>query len=120
MSVHPPLTVPSLLTVIVISPPVHGTCHDDLSGECITDMIMSQNERDSQTTAGIKQSPINSFMANAFVFSSNSSLPATKWSVNIGENIAYIQSLMARSRSIVTRAITKTPNTKNISAPRNT
>lgn len=82
-----------------------------MSAETIT----RPNDRVIPTTAGTKASPINSLRLKSFIFSQRTSFPITKWSVNSGENIAYIQSLIARIRRINISAITKSPKTKNIS-----
>lgn len=77
-------------------------------------MTTSPNESESPTTAGTKQSQINSLRLKSSMFSQRSSLPATKCSVKSGENIAYTQSLMIRIMSMNISAITSTPNTTNI------
>lgn len=86
------------------------------SGDCTAAMMTRPNESVSPTTAGRKQSPINSFMSNDSVPFQKSSLPATKCNVKIGENTAYIQSLMPRIRSMAVRAMTSTQNTRNMRA----
>jgi hypothetical protein len=75
------------------------------------------NESVIPTTAGTNARPINSLRLKSFIFSPRISLPRTKWSVKRGENIAYIQSLIARTRSIKISAITRIPKTKNMSTP---
>lgn len=79
-------------------------------------MSMSQNDRESPTIAGTKQSPTNSLMVNVSLFSPIIAEPATNWNVNSGENIAYTQSLIALTRSIATRARVRSPNTRNMIA----
>ncbi len=104
--------------IVSIRSTVQGLLVDDVffDGICIIDTIMSPNERVSPTTAGTKQSPIKSLIANPSVLLSKSSFHATKCKVNIGENIAYIQSLIARRRSIAMSAITSNQNTRSITA----
>jgi hypothetical protein len=46
-----------------------------------------------------------------------SSLPATKWRVKSGENIAYTHSLIARTISTNISAITRSQNISNMSTP---
>lgn len=110
---HHPLTTPASLMVILRFSQLGWIFS---FGACITDTIISPNDRVSHTTAGTKHNHMKSFISNDSVLFPNSSLPATKWSVNIGENIAYIQSLIARSRSIAISAITSRPNTNSIMA----
>ncbi len=78
------------------------------------DMIISPNESTSQTTAGTKQSQTNSLRLKSHIFSPSISFPRTKCTVKSGENIAYIQSLIARIMSTNISASTSIPNTINI------
>ncbi len=77
-------------------------------------IIISPNDSVSHTIAGTNASPMNSLIVK---LSSSHPIrfdPATKRKVKSGANIAYIQSLIALTRSIVTRAKVRSPNTKNI------
>ncbi len=76
--------------------------------------MMSPNESVSQTIAGTNASPINSLIVK---LSSSHPIrldPATKRKVKSGANIAYIQSLIALTRSMVARARVRSQNTANM------
>lgn len=75
---------------------------------------MSPNERVSQTIAGTNASPMNSLIVK---LSSSHPIrldPATNRKVKSGAKIAYIQSLMALTRSMVARARVSSQNTANM------
>lgn len=77
---------------------------------------MRPKERVNHTMAGTNASPMNSFIVKLSSAPHIRFQPATKRNVNKGENMAYTQSLMARTRSIAIRAIVKRPNIMNIIA----
>lgn len=77
-------------------------------------IIISPNERVSQTIAGTNASPMNSFIVK---LSSSHPIrfdPATNLNVKSGANIAYIHSLMALTRSIAASASVRSQNTVNM------
>ncbi len=101
---------------------VHGSVFQLFSIELALDtalIIMSQNQRMSHTIAGTKQSPINSFIVKLSSLSPElpSRLVGTiKRNVNNGENMAYIQSLIARRKRIATSANVSSQNKRNMMA----
>ena len=79
-------------------------------------IMMSPNERVSHTIAGTNASPMNSLILKLSSSHPNKLDPATNRNVNNGAKMAYIQSLMALTRSIDTRAIVSNQKTMNIIA----
>lgn len=71
----------------------------------------------SHTIAGTKASPINSFKLKLSSSPQRRFDPATKRNVKSGENIAYIQSFIARTKSMAASARVRSQNTRNIIAP---
>lgn len=82
-------------------------------------IIMSQNQSMSHTIAGTKQSPTNSLIVKLSSLSPeppNRFVGTTKRNVNNGENIAYIQSLIARRKRMATSANVRSQNKRNMIA----
>ena len=77
-------------------------------------MMISPNERVSDTTAGTNARPTNSFIVKLSSSPHKRLDPATNRNVKSGEKIAYIQSLMALTRSIEMSARVRRPNTRNM------
>lgn len=86
----------------------------ELAGHCTALIIISPNERVSHTTAGTNARPMNSLILKLSSFQPRRLEPATNLNVKSGANMAYIQSFIARMRSMAARAIVNSPNTANM------
>ncbi len=79
--------------------------------------MMSPNERVSQTIAGTNASPMNSLIVKLSSLSHPSRFfQTTNRKVKSGENIAYIQSFIARTMSMAMSARVRIPKTINMIA----
>ena len=94
-----------------------GVAPGFLSGQFTAFIIISPNDKVIPTIAGTKASPMNSFKLKLSSSHQRRFDPATKRNVKSGENMAYIQSFIALTKSIAASARVRSQNTKNIIAP---